>query len=251
MEITRFTFFLPQFVLAMLSYLAGYYTPPRLRFIYVALQAAMFFSVLYYVPSSTAGNDYQWATACFFLMMKSGDFFLLSSPYDDFYLNGQPKYAELSFWGRIYWAFNLSFSGRYSGTSYQVAYLPPGPSPNSSRIQFLKQSINLLCLHAFCSYFFLGDPYLMTRGVEGTRPRDLPFHQRAFYCWLNCLNAIFGISFPNVVLCFFTFGLWGSKEDARPICGNWGDCWSIRRFWGRVWHQMLRRVRIPCYLCIS
>lgn len=62
MEITRFTFFLPQFVLAMLSYLAGYYTPPRLRFIYVALQAAMFFSVLYYVPSSTAGNDYQWAT---------------------------------------------------------------------------------------------------------------------------------------------------------------------------------------------
>jgi hypothetical protein len=62
MEITRVTFYLPQYGLAVLSYLAGYYTPPRLRFIYVALQAAMFLGVLFYVPSSTAGNDYGWAS---------------------------------------------------------------------------------------------------------------------------------------------------------------------------------------------
>jgi hypothetical protein len=180
-------------------------------------------------------------------MIKSGDFFLMSSPYDDFYIKGQPKYAELSVWGRIYWAFNLSFATRYSGTSYQVAYLPPSPSPKSSRLQFLKQIIYLLCLHAFCSYFFLTNPYFITRGAEGTRPRDLPFPERALYSWLCCLNAIFSISLPYAVICYFTFGLWGSKEDARPMFGNWGDCWSIRQFWGRVWHQMLRRVRIPMY----
>ncbi|KAE9395791.1 hypothetical protein BT96DRAFT_1043167 [Gymnopus androsaceus JB14] len=36
-----------------------------------------------------------------------------------------------------------------------------------------------------------------------------------------------------------------APEDWPPLFGSWGEAWSVRNFWGRTWHQMIRR------LCVS
>jgi hypothetical protein len=57
----RVVFCIVQYGLAFLSLLAGYHTPPQLRFIYVLLQIVCYIGVFYYIPSRHDEGDYVWA----------------------------------------------------------------------------------------------------------------------------------------------------------------------------------------------
>ncbi|KAL9007365.1 MAG: hypothetical protein Q9173_007343 [Seirophora scorigena] len=42
---------------------------------------------------------------------------------------------------------------------------------------------------------------------------------------------------------------WGRVERWPPLFNRWGECWSVRRFWGSFWHQFTRQKFLsPAYL---
>jgi hypothetical protein len=38
---------------------------------------------------------------------------------------------------------------------------------------------------------------------------------------------------------------WGGPADWPPMFGPWTDAWTVRRFWSKTWHQMMRTVAEP------
>ena len=38
---------------------------------------------------------------------------------------------------------------------------------------------------------------------------------------------------------------WGGPADWPPMFGSWVDAWTVRRFWSKTWHQMMRTVAEP------
>jgi hypothetical protein len=90
--------------------------------------------------------------------------------------------------------------------------------------------------------YSMADPYLRTEGKEGIRPSEMPFSKRVPLIWAAGLSAVFGILAPYIVVCVLLLGVWGKAEDCRPMFGNPWECTSVRRFWGRGWHQLVRRV---------
>ncbi|KAF8540736.1 membrane bound O-acyl transferase family-domain-containing protein [Trichophaea hybrida] len=241
MSLPRVAFCLGHYGLSALSLLAGYHTPVRLRFIYVLIHIAYFLGVFYYIPSRHDETDYIWGTVGFFMILKNSDWFLLSSPYTDFFRLGGQKYADLSTSGRINWALNHAVMHRGIGWSWQVPYLQPGPSPTASRFNFLKKFLVFYLLNDISNFYLMKNTYLRTGGAEGSRLTDLPFLQKSLLGWAGCLLVIFKLNGPITLLMMCAIGIWGTADEARPMLGKWEDCYTIRRFWGRVWHQLLRR----------
>jgi len=180
----------------------------------------------------------------FFGTLKSTDWFLLSSPYTDiFRLDGQ-KYADLSTSGRIKWALNNCFIFRGIGWSWQVPYLQPA----ASRFYFLKHFLVIYLVNDVGFFYLTNNTYLRTRGAEGPRLTDLPLLQQALLSWAGWLRIIFVLDGICSLILMSMKGIWGTADEARPMLGKWEDCYTVRRFWGRVWHQLIRRVRIILFL---
>ena len=198
------------------------------------------------------------AKASVLSILRASDFFLLSSPhYNCHYKINNTKlkgdgggstgggksrlYAELSFWERVGWALDHTFSLRGIGYSCQAAKVPEALR-NVSRLRFVGEllgyylfnDVAMSYLHWFC--------YEQIAGMEETRFRDLPLHQRLVASWAGCLSAICSICFPYAMIGLVFLGNWGDPGDFRPLTGPWRNAYTVRNFWGRVWHQALRRV---------
>lgn len=198
------------------------------------------------------------AKASVLSILRASDFFLLSSPHYNCHYKinntklkgdggGSPGggksrlYAELSFWERVGWALDHTFSLRGIGYSCQAAKVPE-VLRNVSRLRFVGEllgyylfnDVAMSYLHWFC--------YEQVAGMEETRFRDLPLHQRLVASWAGCLSAICSICFPYAMIGLVFLGNWGDPGDFRPLTGPWRNAYTVRNFWGRVWHQALRRV---------
>jgi hypothetical protein len=38
---------------------------------------------------------------------------------------------------------------------------------------------------------------------------------------------------------------WGGPDDWPPMFWLWADAWTVRRFWSKTWHQLMRTVAEP------
>ena len=211
--------------------------------------------------SETANMLIPRKTVAFFTILRASDFFLLSKlPYNCHYKvnNIKPKgdddantchgngrlYAELSFWERVGWALNYVFAPRGIGYSHQAANVPEAPR-SVSRLKFVVELVGYYLLRD------VGMSYLhmvhdgQVAGMEGARFRDLPLLQRVAAIWAGSLLTICNISVTNATVCLVFLGIWGDPSDYRPVMGLWSDAYSVRNFWGCVWHQMVRRVLPP------
>ncbi|OBZ71261.1 hypothetical protein A0H81_08450 [Grifola frondosa] len=188
----------------------------------------------YSIGSSISG---QLLTACHLLW--------LTDPLKDFKYNHESVQPQsLPLWRRIYWAICVDHSPRGIGWNYQVTNVPPPPtSPRGHfiRTRILRAVRSFLLLDLAQSYIHL-NPLFASKGADA-----LPIEAQNYL--LRCLSIVAFCSTPYGMMnmqysllsvIHVVLGL-SEPSDWPDVYGSWSDAYTVRRFWGRTWHQMLRR----------
>jgi hypothetical protein len=70
-----------------------------------------------------------------------------------------------------------------------------------------------------------------------------PWPQQVLLAWLQAIRAWSSMKFLYHSMAIVAVGAGLSEpRDWPPIYGTWSDAYTVRQFWGRVWHQWLRRI---------
>jgi len=152
---------------------------------------------------------------------------------------------DLSFLQRFKWALRLLTSPRAIGWAHEPRHVfPPHPPENQQRWDFLKrQSLSALI------YFVIMD------SIHTWTLLSPPFQRNG----ISLASGIYPIRLMNTVLFFANIWAYSSfvytlgsvvvvalhitePSEWPPLFGRWSDAYTVRRFWGRTWHQMFRRI---------
>ncbi|KAF8993358.1 membrane bound O-acyl transferase family-domain-containing protein [Cyathus striatus] len=155
---------------------------------------------------------------------------------------GQKKDTnELEFWERSKRAVDFMFNYRQLGWTHEPRHILP-PRPTESKWQFVRSRI-FMCLRYFaiCDaaqtltwYIPVGDwQEHSTRGV-GLRLLHTAIYAAAGW-------AGFAMVYTMAAIVFVGLNVSDVSEWPHAF-GKWSDAYTVRRFWGRVWHQNLRRI---------
>lgn len=216
-----------------------------------------------YLMSLSTGNptlDYCFGTAWFPYLFAASDFILLTDVQRELRLVKPPQRvdepienAPLS--RRIAWGTKLFTSTRGLGWAHEPRHAnPPRPSPSIPRGAFVRsQLLQAVGFAALCeavnfsnmrnSALYAGGPSLAAAG------------------WVRRYQVVWAWSIPMAALAMFNHALSAAfsvgtgasgPEDWPPFMGSITLAWSVRNFWGRVWHQTMRRVSRYCVkLCVN
>ncbi|THH16553.1 hypothetical protein EW146_g4107 [Bondarzewia mesenterica] len=171
----------------------------------------------------------------------------LTSPIDEFrHERDTVPPRELPLWRRLYWAFTVCRNVRGVGWNYLVSNVPP--RPKESRWAFMQS--RLLRIAWYFVIVDLSETYM--------RLNPIIFASQGIYAGpsissqgylLRCANVIAYMARPYglltiqyLMLAVVTVGLgFCDPADWPDLFGNWEDSYTVRNFWGKTWHQTLRR----------
>ncbi|KAF9002703.1 membrane bound O-acyl transferase family-domain-containing protein [Cyathus striatus] len=153
--------------------------------------------------------------------------------------------SDASLKERLKWGLDLFFSIRGVGWKHEptsrLRWIPSQAS--ASKLKFIVHQLWRIAIFAFLVEILklhsALNPYLQRGGPSfyeatwGWRMTILPT-QMVTYVSLSQVQAILSIVF--VVL-----GV-SNPRDWPTLYGSWKDAYTVRRFWGRSWHQMFRHM---------
>lgn len=195
-------------------------------------------------------------------VLSALNFFVLCDPYQDHWRispegdassSGIPKipkkenpvkYHELDPYGSLLWCFANASALRGIGWNWKIRHLPAGPEKGISRASYLVEVITgltkLYLLHDFSATI------LKTVIADGQTPLDrIDILPRALAVVSFAVSSVTLIEIGYQLVCLVgaaTGSFWTRYEDNYPVIGSVSDGYTIGRFWGRVWHQNMRRV---------
>ncbi|PIL29222.1 hypothetical protein GSI_09271 [Ganoderma sinense ZZ0214-1] len=148
-------------------------------------------------------------------------------------------------WKRVYYAASLAWNPRLIGWNTQVANVPPPMT--KSKIVFLQQGVVQLAKGALAvdlaKTFAKLYPFYALRGTPAF-PTGLHGYVMDTLCvFARVLNAYGHTRLWHTALAMFCVatGLGNGDPEMWPdLFGRWSDAYTVRRFWGRTWHQMTR-----------
>lgn len=170
---------------------------------------------------------------------------LLSDPINDFrHEDDTVLPGDMPLLQRIYWAICLHISLRGIGWNYKLPHTPP--STNEPRWSFVRRRFArmlryMIIIDAADSYVHLNPLFSLTGDAA------LPITAQGY--GFRCLNivAYFGQVFLRLQIWYnamsalsVAIGL-NKVKHCPSLFGQWRDAYTLRRFWGRIWHQNLRR----------
>lgn len=183
------------------------------------------------------------------------DYILLTDVQRELRMVKPPQRADelienASFSRRIAWGIHLLASSRGIGWEHEPRYAnPPRPSPLIPRGAFvcaqIAQGVAIAVLGETINFFNMRNPSLYAGGPS-----------LAAYGWLWRYQVVFAWSLPMVALAVGEYSLRSAfsvatsasdPEDWPPFMGSISLAYSVRNFWGRVWHQTMRQVSRTSY----
>lgn len=154
------------------------------------------------------------------------------------------KVTQRPFRKRVEWTLRLYSNPRGIGWAHEPLHLPHRPSSSTPRWKFFFSRI-LFAIGCFSS---IGVVYVVNASNPGlTTPGLLLSEASLPWRLLGVigfgLGGIFMISGVNSLLSAVIVGCGYSSPSRWPwLFGSPFQLWSIRRFWRRFWHQMIRGV---------
>lgn len=156
----------------------------------------------------------------------------------------------MSFLQRLQAGFSLLMSPRNIGWSSQPTNHIRWTPPNTSRSRFIITGLKWLC--------FQGLVYDATSVIAHSFPMygqgGMSFAECGWFwrttIWLNIFGVAAAMSILYTMLSLVIVGLGiNTPKDWPPFFGNVFEAYTVRKCWGKVWHQLLRKVscirRIP------
>ncbi|KAJ7712524.1 membrane bound O-acyl transferase family-domain-containing protein [Mycena metata] len=129
---------------------------------------------------------------------------------------------------RLRWALDLFTSPRGVGWAHEPTnVLPPHPPPGTGRARFVAH--RLLKTLQYWVVLHLCNLHMSTNNmfrVDGPDWTAVGWGWRVGALWPGAVSVACGLSNP---------------EDWPPLFASPLEAWTIRRFWGRAWHQIMRR----------
>ncbi|KAA8913168.1 membrane bound O-acyl transferase family-domain-containing protein [Sphaerosporella brunnea] len=245
MALSRLFFGALHFPLLTATLLAGSKTPPKFQIFFFLLHLGCFLSVWRFIPQSDPNSDFIFGCGMVEFMLRTASLHLLADPWHTFRRHNEPGFYQLSPYGKLKWAVLIVLNSRGIGWSWEVPKLPP-VVPYKTRLSYLFYSLRqiLYCYLLYDlsrSYMTLNYPYFATFGVSGTPPAQLPFVPRllAFASYSAAASSSIYGAYEGLCIIWLLFGAHPEGFN-RPIIGQWNECYTVRRFWGRCWHQTLR-----------
>ncbi|KAF8250244.1 hypothetical protein K440DRAFT_659686 [Wilcoxina mikolae CBS 423.85] len=241
----------------------SYHTPKKLWFLYFVLYLLLFFSAISFVPlGDNPASDYAFGTALYMGLINF-NFFILSDPHEEHWWVSPPKqdssekstpkakpikYKDLSLRDRARWCIENALCSRGIGWNWCIPHLPPGPPPNTSKIAFLRMTgphlLKLYLLHDLSATILSS---ITSKGQISLWSVNLP--KRALAVLAFGTSVITLMQFGYYILCtsgVLTGLFWTRIEDIISVMGKWSECFTLRRFGGRIWHQNFRRsLQVP------
>ncbi|KAF8991052.1 membrane bound O-acyl transferase family-domain-containing protein [Cyathus striatus] len=147
---------------------------------------------------------------------------------------------QLGIWDKAKWAFDFLFNLRQIGWVDEPRHILP-PHPTESRWQFVRSRI-IACLW----YLAITDFAQTVLGyipIDAWRETSITGIGTRMLCTALSASMIWSmLTIVYTVLSTIVVGLGLSDASAwPPSFGKLSDAYTIRRFWGRTWHQLLRR----------
>ncbi|KZT51241.1 hypothetical protein CALCODRAFT_477393 [Calocera cornea HHB12733] len=195
---------------------------------------------------ATVGNPWQdhgLANTYVSQLLLACDFLVLHDPQRDYHRIDETKYRDLPWWKRIMWAFELSTNMRGIGWNWEAAKVhPPHPSDSMGRFRFvLRQVVRWAFAYVIGDLkltLFRKRPACHAGGSffqDG--PGWLTLYVAAFYSDIS-----FGMILTHSLLAGVCVLLGISKPSHWPnLFGGFQQAYTVRRFWGRAWHQLCRQ----------
>ncbi|PFH47757.1 hypothetical protein AMATHDRAFT_151394 [Amanita thiersii Skay4041] len=190
---------------------------------------------------------YTYACASLGQLFAACDYILLTDVQRELTFRKQTKPAyQLPLRQRIEWAANLAASVRGIGWNHEPRHALPSSKPKTARSEFIAQQLQGLAWHLMAyeisTAYTRGNPSFLKNGCS-----------LAAHGFLRCVinitalaaAAVVHIDLPHRLLSIFSVatGL-SDPEDCKPLFGSFFDAYSLTNIWGRVWHQLFRRIGI-------
>ncbi|KAJ7757460.1 membrane bound O-acyl transferase family-domain-containing protein [Mycena metata] len=181
-----------------------------------------------------------WLTFCCF----ASDYILITEVQRELRQPDSVPIENVSLLRRLRWALDLFTSPRGVGWAHEpTTVLPPHPPPGTGRARFVAHRLwkafqywvvlDLCNLHMFMNNMFRVDGPDWTAVGWGWRAVAAAVYLAAGSSALMLLSSFWSAA---SVACRLS-----NPEDWPPLFASPLEAWTIRRFWGRAWHQMMRR----------
>lgn len=205
--------------------------------------AGLFMHTVFFTRSDDILLDYRLAMAVTAELFVSSDFILLRKHQPEIRQIGQKRpTSEMSVFARLWWAAKLSVAARGVGWSFEPTdHLPPRPTTSRRRfiisqlawlgVYGLEQDIISIIMRAHPCYSKNGPSF----GALGWLWRTT--------IWIHPVMAYLKLSIPHTALSIICVAIGVSEPGDWPhIFDSLWKAYTVRNVWGRVWHQMLRKV---------
>ncbi|TFK66742.1 hypothetical protein BDN72DRAFT_961526 [Pluteus cervinus] len=233
-------FFIPQLVISV--FLAYRFS----LFWRIAAFTALTANVIFGLSCTTgdAFQDYFMGSGVMGMFMSTIHLLFLTNPEKDFKHESDSQPVQtLSVPRRLIWGLSIASSPRNVGWNTEIVNLPP--KPTTRRWRFVLDSL----LRAAWSFFLVDvtQSYLHTNPIFSLSGPAAVSVKSQGYFW-RCVNILaqgassYGMmNLQYSLLCASLVALSISEPRHCPnLFGSWADSYTIRRFWGRTWHQNMR-----------
>ncbi|KAL1939434.1 hypothetical protein VTO73DRAFT_9990 [Trametes versicolor] len=172
----------------------------------------------------------------------------LCDPVKDWHYRGEkaPSGTHISFANKVYKVTCVIVNTRLIGWNNEVPNVPPATASRSHgeflRHRLLRVLQCLLYIDLAQSYVHL-QPLFSFQGTDAfpTGWKGVLLQFLCLFAWFVNVYATMKLLHTAVAIVCVATGLFnGNPEDWRPAFGNWSDAYTLRRFWGRTWHQFMR-----------
>ncbi|KAF9009210.1 hypothetical protein BDZ89DRAFT_964935 [Hymenopellis radicata] len=216
--------------------------PHPLRFIVFFPIFGISYYLLYYTTTGEVVTDLAIGSSIPPLVAAAFDYIVLTTPQTQLFQHGQsiPAASFNGLLARLRWAGSLLTSHRGIGWAHEPSkILPPPPyatSTSKTRFVFdrIKQAAFWLLMWDIAATYVRHTSTFASDGIPETR-----ILWKCVYVWAWAAPAFAALTMNHGLLSavMVTCGLW----DGRPFFGSFWEAYTIRRFWNRSWHQLLRR----------
>ncbi|KAG7447221.1 uncharacterized protein BT62DRAFT_948166, partial [Guyanagaster necrorhizus] len=189
------------------------------------------------------------------LVASALDYILLTEPQMELFQTGQiiPQAAFPDLQSRLKWSLCLLTSQRGIGWAHEAPNLPASPyTAATSRWRFvldrIVQSAVWLILWDAAAMYTRYRPSFYISGSEETT-----FLGKCAFVWGWGVPAIAALTINHALLsaAMVAIDKW-DVQTWRPFYGSWSEAYTVRRFWSRTWHQLLRRnITTPGHRLVS
>ncbi|KZT01306.1 uncharacterized protein LAESUDRAFT_731292 [Laetiporus sulphureus 93-53] len=169
----------------------------------------------------------------------------LSDPLNDFrHERDKIPPSEMSYARRVHWAFCIIFNFRGVGWTYQVANVPPRSS--EGKWTFVRQKLltafRWFLLVDFTQAYQRAHPLFSRQAADIFSLATQGYVQRCINIFVRLSSpvALIGLQYALLAAIVVALGI-SEPGDWPDMYGRWSDAYTVRRFWGRTYHQMIRR----------